>query len=136
MEAMAASKELKNLMEKSAEARGKDIVNRRLQICEQQMSAQKAPKSSNGNVMGQGAEIENNQSDIISRDLVEKLRLFLARRYPRLDGDEQLTYCEQDVVPECFDEDQVDGALENTDYLVGFKANKCRKLQFPTWYTA
>lgn len=53
--------------------------------------------------------MKGNENDIVSRSEVERLRRFLAFRYPRLDGDEQLVYCRQEVLPENFDVEEVDG---------------------------
>ena len=46
---------------------------------------------------------ESVQKEVIPRDGMEKIRLFFASRYPRLDGAKQLEYCIHSVVPENFD---------------------------------
>ena len=136
MEAIAASTEFKSLMEKSAKASGKDIVHRFLHACQLQISTEESPEISNGIGMNQGAEMDTNQCDIFSRDYVEKLRLFLAIRYPRLDGDEQLLYCRHETVPETFDENKVDGMMQKTTYPVCFKTDEDSKPLLQSWGTS
>ena len=80
------------------------MVKRFLDCCKPQTSMQGIPKQKD-----EGAETEGNENDIFSRNDVERLRRFLAFRYPRLDGDEQLEYCRQKALPESFDIDKVDG---------------------------
>ena len=96
MEATAANKELQSLMEKSADARGKEMVQKLLR----QINAMQSENYPGGEV--------NNAKEILSREDVENLRRFLALRYPRLDGEDQV-YCRQNEIPENFYFDKLDG---------------------------
>ena len=103
IEAQAASKELKVLITKSADARGKEMVKTFLWNYQNSHDGNRKPSEKES--QGEGVE---NVDEVYSRENIEALRRFLALRYPRLDGDENFEYCRQDEVPETFDFDKVD----------------------------
>jgi len=137
IEALAASKELASLIEKSANARGKEMVERfLLHNCQPKIETkntklkQETTEIVKPALKDQGKDDEENSSDVISRDDIDKLRRFLALRYPRLDGNELYGYCRQTELPENFHYDEVDNIPayndmhKKTESAVAFVADK------------
>ncbi|XP_065054830.1 uncharacterized protein LOC135683496 [Rhopilema esculentum] len=95
IEAKAADEEFDILMQKSADARGRQMVRQFLDTFHKK---------------------ENYEEAALERDVVFDLRKFLALRYPKLDmnGETTVAYCDQDQLPENFYADKVDGEITNT----------------------
>ena len=108
IEAKAADEEFDVLMQKSADARGRQMVRRFLDTFHKK---------------------EDYEEAALERDEVFDLRKFLALRYPKLDmnGETTVAYCVQDQVPENYHADKVDGVI--TD-LKDFKSNTEYALYF------
>ena len=93
-----------SLIEKSANASGKAMVQRFLL----HNSQPKTTETGNPAHMDEKKDDKENAKEVITRNDIEKLRRFLALRYPRLDGEEHFEYCRQTELPENFDYDKID----------------------------
>lgn len=128
IEAKAANKEFEVLLQKSADARGIEKVHEFLLYSQKQSSLYRDNDDSQPEVDQESTE------KVLSREEVEKLRRFLAIRYPRLDGASESEYCIQSETVEEFFPDKMDGGPSikdsNEEITLGIISDEMRAGSF------